>query len=174
VIGIQDLTPAQGLLGKAIIYTLGQHDRLERHVEHAASDNNLAHAASGMSDAADGQGGERAYPSVKPTITWFAMGSETPCRRPWRKGSACSCRGSRACGTTGATVGRCATATCPGEPSAAASDGRRPVRQPCVDDRRLRDTECPPLSIFSSAANSSRTPWLASATSAGARCLPAS
>jgi transposase len=44
---LRDQTPPQGLLGKAIAYTLGQWDRLERYVEHGMlrPDNNLAENA---------------------------------------------------------------------------------------------------------------------------------
>jgi len=45
--GIQDQTPPQGLLGKAISYTLGQYDRLEKYVQHGMlhPDNNLVENA---------------------------------------------------------------------------------------------------------------------------------
>ena len=44
---LQDQTPPQGLLGKAVNYTLGQWDRLERYVQHGMlrPDNNLAENA---------------------------------------------------------------------------------------------------------------------------------
>jgi transposase len=44
---LHDKTPPQGLLGKAINYTLGQWDRLERYVQHGMlrPDNNLAENA---------------------------------------------------------------------------------------------------------------------------------
>jgi transposase len=44
---LQDQTPPQGLLGKAVNYTLGQWDRLDRYVQHGMlrPDNNLAENA---------------------------------------------------------------------------------------------------------------------------------
>jgi hypothetical protein len=44
---LQDQTPPQGLLGKAVSYTLGQWNRLERYVQHGMlrPDNNLAENA---------------------------------------------------------------------------------------------------------------------------------